>query len=179
MAGMGVRVISIRRLKNRAFAKVFTLFPDLAKRLIEAYRPWESEDIPWTPVEKSLDESTFAIVTTAGVHRRDQVPFNMHDKNGDPSYREIDGNVLIKDLMITHDYYDHSDADKDINIVFPIERLREFASEGIISKVAGTHYSFMGHILGPHVYSLMKIYAPDIAARLKSQKVDYVLMTPG
>ena len=81
--------------------------------------------------------------------------------------------------MITHDYYDHTDAEKDLNIVFPIERLREFASEGIISKAADTHYSFMGHIMGPHIYTLMEVNAPEVAARLKKQKVDYVLLTPG
>jgi D-proline reductase (dithiol) PrdB len=172
-------VLSIRRLKNRAIAKVITLFPDLAGVFIEAYKPWESEDIPWTPVKKRLDKSTVAIVTTSGVHRKDQTPFNMHDQNGDPSFREIDGNTPVQDLMITHDYYDHTDAEKDLNIVFPIERLRELASEGIISKVADTHYSFMGHIMGPHIYTLMEVNAPEVAARLKKQKVDYVLLTPG
>jgi D-proline reductase (dithiol) PrdB len=172
-------VLSIRRLKNRAIAKVITLFPTLAGGFIEAYKPWESEDIPWTPVKKRLDESTVAIVTTSGVHQKDQTPFNMHDQNGDPSFREIDGNTPVQDLMITHDYYDHTDAERDLNIVFPIERLREFASEGIISKVADTHYSFMGHIMGPYIYTLMEVNAPEVAARLKKQKVDYVLLTPG
>ena len=172
-------MLSIKRLKNRAIAKVITLFPALAGRFIEAYKPWESEDIPWTPVKKRLDGSTVAIVTTSGVHRKDQTPFNMHDQNGDPSFREINGNTPVQDLMITHDYYDHTDAEKDLNIVFPIERLREFASEGIISKAADTHYSFMGHIMGPYIYTLMEVNAPEVAVRLKKQKVDYVLLTPG
>lgn len=169
----------ITRLKNRVIAKVITSLPALAKGFIEAYKPWESEGIPWTTVEKPLAKSTVAIVTTAGVHRKDQQAFNMRDKIGDPSFREIDGNTTARDLMITHDYYDHTDAERDLNIVFPIERLREFASEGIISKVAETHYSFMGHIMGPHIYTLMEVNAPEVAARLKKQKVDYVLLTPG
>ena len=167
------------RLKNRVIAKVITSFPALARGFIEAYKPWESEDIPWTPVKKPLAESTVAIVTTAGVHRKDQKPFDMHDKNGDPSFREIGGNTHVQDLMITHDYYDHADAEKDLNIVFPIERLQEFASEGIIGKAADTHYTFMGHIMGPHIYTLMEVSAPEVAARMKKKEVDYVLFTPG
>ena len=81
--------------------------------------------------------------------------------------------------MITHDYYDHTDAGKDVNIVFPIERLQEFASEGIIGKVADTHYTFMGHIMGPHIYTLMEVSVPEIAAGLKKKGVDYVFLTPG
>ena len=72
-----------------------------------------------------------------------------------------------------------TDAEKDLNIVFPIERLREFVSEGIIGKVADAHYTFMGHILGPHIYTLMEVSAPEVAARLKKKEVDYVLLTPG
>jgi D-proline reductase (dithiol) PrdB len=169
----------ITRLKNMVIAKVITNLPALAKGFIEAYKPWESEGIPWTPVKKPLAESTVAIITTAGVHLKDQKPFNMHDKNGDPSFREIDGTTPVRDLMITHDYYDHTDAGKDINIVFPIERLQEFASEGIIGKMADAHYTFMGHILGPHIYTLLEVSAPEVAARLKKKEVDYVLLMPG
>jgi D-proline reductase (dithiol) PrdB len=172
-------MFSMRRLKNRVIAKMITSLPALAKGFIETYKPWESQDIPWTPAEKPLAESTVAIVTTAGVHRKDQKPFNMHDRNGDPSFREIDGNTPVRDLMITHDYYDHTDAGKDVNIVFPIERLQEFASEGIIGKVADTHYTFMGHIMGPHIYTLMEVSVPEIAAGLKKKGVDYVFLTPG
>jgi D-proline reductase (dithiol) PrdB len=167
------------RMKNRIIAKAITRFPRLARGFINAYTPGESTDIPWAPVRKSLKESTVALVTTAGVHRRDQTPFDMQDRNGDPTYREIAGTAHADELMITHDYYDHSDADKDINIVFPIERLREYADEGIIGRVAPSHYSFMGHILGEHITTLTRASALDVAARLKRERADCVLLTPG
>jgi D-proline reductase (dithiol) PrdB len=167
------------RLKNQIIAKIITRFPSLAKRFVDAYDPWKSTDIPWTPVTKSLETSTIAIVTTAGVQHRDQKPFNMTDHDGDPSYRAIDSRQPLLGLMITHDYYDHADADKDINIVFPIERLKEFEKEGIIGRVAGIHYGFMGHITGPHIPTLINTIAPEIAQRMKKDKVDIVLLTPG
>ena len=167
------------RLKNRAIAKLTTKFPSVARNFIDAYRPRESEDIPWSPVTRLLRDSKVAIITTAGVHHKDQTPFDMNDPDGDPTFREIDIRRPLSELMITHDYYDHSDADRDINIVFPIERLREFKSYGIIGRVADIHYGFMGHIDGRHIDTLIKEQAPEVARRIKADNVDVVLLTPG
>lgn len=171
--------MSLHRLKNRLIARVITAFPSLARGFIDAYHPWESDDVPWTAVTKPLAESKAALVTTSGVHHRDQKPFDMKDKNGDPTYRVIDGERPVADLMITHDYYDHADADKDINIVFPVERLREMASAGTIGSLARHHYSFMGHIDGPHIFTLVEETGPEVAEKLREDDVDVVLLTPG
>ena len=168
-----------RRTKNRVFAKVLTRFPLLADLLAGSYEPPESRGIPWTPVKKALRDSTLSVVTTAGVHDKDQKHFDMDDPKGDPTFRAIDITKPLTDLMITHDYYDHSDADKDINIIFPVERLREFEKEGVIGRLSDLHYSFMGHILSPHINTLMKITAPEVAKKLKTDRVDIVLLTPG
>ena len=119
------------------------------------------------------------MVTTSGVHQVDQRPFDMQVPHGDPSFRVIDGNRPISDLMITHDYYDHTDAEKDINIVFPIERLKELAADGVLGSVARYHYGFMGHITGRHIHTLVHRSAPEVARRLKEAGVDVVLLTPG
>jgi D-proline reductase (dithiol) PrdB len=171
--------MSTGRLKKRIIAKIITRFPLLAKRFIASYDPLRSLDVPWTPVTKALDGSTIAIVTTAGIHHVDQPPFDMKDREGDPSYRTIDFKRPLSDLRITHDYYDHADADRDINIVFPVERLKEFEREGLIGHVADHHYGFMGHILGRHIPALTEKIAPEIAKRLKQDRVDIVLLTPG
>jgi D-proline reductase (dithiol) PrdB len=158
---------------------MLTRFPSLAKGWIKAYSPWESEGMPWASVKKRLNECGVAIVTTAGVHHRDQPPFDMKDPFGDPSFRDILASWPVDDLTITHDYYDHSDADKDINVVFPVERLKELEGEGVIGYLSSTHYGFMGHIDGPHVRTLVEKTAPEIARRLKEKEADLVLLTPG
>jgi D-proline reductase (dithiol) PrdB len=172
-------VADFTRLKNKFIAKAATAFPPIGRLLSSSYHPSEQQGIPWTPPVKRLGESSISIVTTAGVHRKDQMPFDMKDQNGDPSSRVIDGALSPDDLMITHDYYDHKDADRDINIVFPIDRLREFAKAGLIKSVAPVHFSFMGHILGPHIRTLTEVTAPEAADRLKSEGADLVLLTPG
>jgi len=170
--------MDIARFKNRLIARIITRFPSLAKRFIASYEPWKAVDVPWTPVTKPLNKATIALVTTAGVHHRDQEPFDMKDRDGDPSYRIIDLKKTAPDLMITHDYYDHSDADRDINIVFPVERLKEFEREGLIGRLADVHYGFMGHITGRHRDTLVGKNAPEVAQALKNAKVDIVLLAP-
>jgi D-proline reductase (dithiol) PrdB len=160
-------------------AKITTRLPSVGKRLAERSSVFETEGMPWTPLRKPLAECKVAMVTTAGVHQRDQEPFDMHDRDGDPTFRVIDVSLPISDLIITHDYYDHSDADKDINIVFPIERLWELESEGVIGEVARFHYGLMGHVKNQNVQVLVKKSAPEVAQRLKSDDVDAVLLTPG
>ncbi len=169
----------LTRLKNRLFAKAATAFPSFGKVLSASYSPAEEKEVPWTPVAKRLAESVVSIVTTAGVHLKDQKPFDMRDPDGDPSSRLIRGGVSAGDLMITHDYYDHRDADRDINIVFPLDRMRELERPGIIGKFADVHFGFMGHVVGRHIRTLTEETAPEAAERLKSAGVDIVLLTPG
>lgn len=167
------------RIKNQLIAKVITRFPSLAQRFITAYQPWESgEPAPWTPVTKPLSECRVALVTTSGVHHKSQQPFDMQDSEGDPSFREIDKETISEDYLITHDYYDHSDAEKDLNIVFPLQRLGELQDEGIIGELASRHYSFMGHIDGHHIATLVNQSAQEVIEKLRQQAVDVVLLTP-
>ncbi len=170
----------LRRIKNRAIAKAAARSSSLSRLLIRSFRPSAIEDeIPWAPLSRPLSQCRVALVTTAGVHHVDQEPFDMADSNGDPSFRVIEAARPLDNLKITHDYYDHADADKDINVVFPIERLHEFAAQGIIGSVSDVHIGFMGHIVGQHVRTLTEKTAPEAARILKGAGVDVVLLTPG
>ncbi len=169
----------IDRIKNRLIAKVITRYPGLAQRFITAYQPWESgEAIPWTPIKKPLNECNLAVVTTSGIHHSGQDPFDMQDSEGDPSFRAINAATINGDYRITHDYYDHSDAEKDMNIILPLDRLRELQQEGVIDRLATTHYSFMGHIDGRHIATLIGRTARQVAESLRQDDIDVVLLTP-
>jgi D-proline reductase (dithiol) PrdB len=135
--------------------------------------------IPWSAVKKPLNECRVMLVTTAGVHHRTQPPFDMLDPMGDPALRIIDADAPADGLTITHDYYDHIDADKDINVVFPLQRLKEFLREGVIGGLTDIHLSFMGHIDGPHIKTLMEKTAPEAARLAVRAGADCVILTPG
>ena len=168
-----------RRLKEKIITRLFSRFPFLAERWAVSFEAVKSRDIPWTPFIKDLSECRVALVTTAGVHMKGQVPFDMNDEEGDSTFREIPVGVSTEDLMITHKYYDHSGADRDINIVFPIDRLRQLAASGDIKALAPRHYGVMGHIVGAKLKQLIEETAPLIAAGLKEDGADIVLLTPG
>jgi D-proline reductase (dithiol) PrdB len=170
--------MSIKTWKDRMFAKLLTRFPTLVEWWTKSHDFVNNVDIPWAPLLKDTRDSRIALVTTAGVHLRSQPPFDMEDKEGDPSIREIPAGAQIDDLMITHNYYDHRDADQDINVVFPIKRLEELEMEGIIGQVAPRHFSFMGHIVGRHIETLVNRTGPEVAKRLKADGVDIVFLTP-
>ncbi|NIO19364.1 MAG: hypothetical protein GTN76_01110, partial [Candidatus Aenigmarchaeota archaeon] len=166
--------MSVKTWKDRMFAKLFTRFPTLLDRWAKSHDFVNNVDIPWTPLLKDTRDSRIALVTTAGVHLRSQPPFDMEDKEGDPIFREIPAGAQIDDLMITHNYYDHRDADQDINVVFPIKRLEELEREGVIGQVAPRHFSFMGHIVGRYIETLVSRTGPEVAKRLKADSVDAV-----
>lgn len=167
------------RFKNRLIAAVITRFPSLADRIIDKIEPLAFDSTPWTPVTKPLSRSTVALVTTAGVHLSTDTPFDMSDSTGDPSFRVIPSTSATGELTITHDYYDHSDADRDVNIVFPIDRLREMAGEERIGKLAARFYGFMGHIEENHIERFVGESLPSIARMMKDDGVDVALIVPG
>lgn len=170
---------SFTQLKNRLIASFTSRFPALAHRIAGSYSPRSTAgEIPWTPLNKPIEQCRVALVTTAGIHHRAQPPFNMQDPDGDPTWRELDGTCLFDDFLITHDYYDHRDAERDPNIILPLDRLRELVAEGRLRALARIHYSFMGHIDKGHIATLVECTAPQVASRLKKDQVDLVLLTP-
>lgn len=133
--------------------------------------------VHWTPLRNPLKSCRVALVTTAGVHRKDQLRFNMEDPHGDPSFRELRGDVRCNELMVTHDHYNHADADRDINCVFPIDRVRELAAAGEIGEVSPLHFGMMGFITDPA--PLLERTAPYLAQALVAAGVDVAVFTPG
>ena len=170
--------MSVKTWKDKLLAKLLTRYPALVKKWAESNEFIVNLDIPWSILTKELNTCQIALVTTAGVHLRSQSPFDMKDKEGDPSFREIPSRVDPKDLTITHNYYDHRDADQDINVAFPMERLGDLESDGFIGKIAPQHFSFMGHITGHHINTLIHHTGPEVARTLKEDGTDIVFLTP-
>jgi D-proline reductase (dithiol) PrdB len=134
--------------------------------------------IPFTPFEGELAQASVALVTAAGVHRRDQPPFNIADELGDLTFRTIGGDAATAELMVTHHHYDHADADRDPNVVFPLDVLRDLAAAAVIGAVAKEHVGFMGYTT-----QLRRMYeetAPEIAERIdRESRPDVVVLTGG
>jgi D-proline reductase (dithiol) PrdB len=135
--------------------------------------------VPFTPFDGDLSKATIAIVTAGGVHHRhDQEPFNILDDLGDLSYRVINPEIEVADLMVTHNHYEHFDADEDINVVFPLGILRQLQAEGFIGGIAKKHIGFMGYTM--RLKDLYEQTAPQIAEEIdKGSRADVVVLTGG
>ena len=134
--------------------------------------------VPFTPLDRELSKSTIALVTAAGVHRKDQTPFNIAAELGDLTFRIISGDAQTSDLMVTHHHYDHADADQDVNVVFPLDILRELHAEGFIGGVAKQHIGYMGYTM--QLKQMYEETAPAIAEEInKRSRADAVVLTGG
>lgn len=126
------------------------------------------------PANKPREKCRVALITTGGIHLKNQVPFT--PKNGDHSFRLIPRNTLQTDLTVTHGHYDETDVRADVNCLLPMDRLEELVAEGFVASAAN-HISFMGYI--PDVGPLVKETAPEAARILVEDGVDIVVLTPG
>lgn len=127
--------------------------------------------VPWAPLRKSLPESTVVLISTGGVHLRSDRPFNL---NGDPTFRVIPKDAQRADLAISHQAYDRTDALRDINLVFPIERLRELEADQVIGRLAEEHYGF--GLMGSAKRLMPAI--KEVARRISESGADLVLLVP-
>lgn len=143
-------------------------------------RPYSGK-IPWTPLSKSIKETTFALVTTAGISLKTDTPFDMEREKtepawGDPSYREIPRTATEKDIEVSHLHINTDYIKQDINVILPLTRFEEFEKEGLIGKLAPTCYSYYGFQLDPTI--LLNETMPKVAGRMRQENVEAVLLTP-
>lgn len=141
----------------------------------------EAGVIPFTPLRKPLSECTVALLSTAAIALRDDLPFDQEGERrnpwwGDPSYRMIPLGSTEKDVRLYHLHIDPRFAEADLDVVLPMRRLQELAGEGMIGRPAPTHYSTMGYILEPE--ELVTKTAPAIAERMRSEGVDAAALIP-
>ena len=167
-----------KRLKNQTFAKVYTKIPSLVDLYAKQADLVVHTTTPFAPLKKPLAKCRISLLTTGGIHTKNQKPFDMTDKRGDPSYRELPSAITLEQLTITHDYYNHADALADANLVLPIEPLRQLLKQGAIGSIGPRFFSFMGHTMGDHLKTLIQETAPEVASALISDGVEAAFLTP-
>ena len=140
----------------------------MREELIELECP-EFKDDPWVTAP-ALADCRVAVISTAGLQRRGDRPFEL----GTADYRVILGETVAEDLIMSHvsTNFDRTGFLRDLNVVFPIDRLREMARDGEIGSVGAYHYAFMG-ATPPMAHAEI---AKDLAGAMKGDKVDGVLL---
>lgn len=158
-------------------------FLDFATR--QVMKAWagrqEPGPVPFTPLPKPLAECTVALLSTAGVARNDDRPFDQEGERqnpwwGDPSFRTIPLGTTERDIRLYHLHIDPRFGEADLDVVLPMRRLAELAADGVVGRPAATHYSTMGYILD--ATELVGTTAPTIAERMRAERVDAAALVP-
>ncbi len=140
------------------------------------------EPIPWAPVTKPLSRSKVALLSTAGLSMKGDVPFDMdleraNPLRGDSSWRRIRADATSESVDVNHLHIDTGYIVRDLNVALPLDRLRELVAEGAVGAMADTHYSIMGY-QGNDTSVLENESAPAIAAAMSAEQVDLALLAP-
>lgn len=127
----------------------------------------------WVQNSKPLNTKRIALITTAGLHYRDNEAFQFSDA----TFRPIPNGEDAGNLVMSHSSanFDRSGFQEDVNLVFPLDRFKELVADNTIGSLATIHYSFMGAGLLPEVYEKT---VRSLAALLKQDDVDAVFITP-
>lgn len=155
----------------------------LVKKLVRTWIKLEPQrDIPWTPLSKPLEESTVALLSSAGLALKSDQPFDQEGERqnpwwGDPSFRLLPSDAQSNDIELYHLHISNKVVERDINTLIPLERLLELQKEGSVGQAAPHHYSYMGYILQPQV--LLEETLPAMIEQMKQDQVDVVLLVPG
>ena len=138
-------------------------------------------EVPWTPLAKPLNESTVAMLSSAGLALASDRPFDQEGERrnpwwGDPSFRVIPRDASERDVRVYHLHINNRHTEQDLNCTLPLTRLRELEQAGEIGRSAPSHYSTMGYVLDPT--ELLESSTPEMIRRMQSEQVDVVLLAP-
>ncbi len=132
--------------------------------------------VPLAPLRRPLREARLTFVSTAGVQPKGTLPFDVVHPIGDYTYRAVPSNSSPADLEIHQLKYPTDGAHRDLNVIFPIERLQELRDEGVIGALTDSFFSFIGYNMDPGL--LERTLAEDIADAVEDQLADLALLSP-
>ena len=132
--------------------------------------------VPLAPLNKPLSECRVCFVSTSGVQPKTSLPFDTVHPVGDYTFRQVPSDSRPEDLEIHQLKYPTFGAREDLNVIFPIERLQEFAQEGVVGSLTENFYTFIGYNMDPE--RLQNTLAKNLAAAIAKEKPDAVIAAP-
>ncbi len=151
---------------------------------------WAYDESPFTQLDKPLSESRLVLITSTGhfVAGEDPEPFGVENMTqeeavnrigdfvkAEPTLTAIPMDISRDELRVRHGGYDIRGVQADPNVAFPVDRLREFAGEGLIGELVSNAYSFVG---AAAQLRILNHAGPKWVDLLKAQDVDAALLVP-
>jgi len=136
----------------------------------------KEDAVPLARLRQPLAEARLAFVSSAGVQPRGTLPFDVVHPVGDYTFRRVPATASPADLAIHQLKYPTDGARRDLNVIFPIERLRELAAAGVLGGLTPQFFSFIGYNMDPE--RLERTLAEDLADAVQAVGADIALLCP-
>jgi D-proline reductase (dithiol) PrdB len=148
--------------------------PEASRKGLLALPVQANDTAPFVKPSRPLAGSRLALVTTAGLHRRRDALFIP----GEQAFRVLPVDTPAADIVQSHTSigFDRTALLRDLNVTFPIDRVRELVARGALGGLAPNAYSFMGALRD--VSRLAAESGPAVARRLHDEGADVALLTP-
>lgn len=124
--------------------------------------------VPQARLANPLAASRLTLVSSCGVHLKIDRPLDVCHPFGDFRFMRVPSGAKHDDLIIHQLKYPHDDADLDVNVIFPIERLQELCEEGRLGCLTPNFFSFIGYNMDPEKFE--RTVAVGIAEAVVEQK---------
>lgn len=147
---------------------------------------FQYDTFPWAPLTKRLNQVRLTLVSTGGLFVAGQDPLGSNGMTqeeailriqeflrGDPALATIPRNTPTHLLRVRHPGYDIRGAQRDYNVVFPLDHLKALQAEAVVGHLADEMYSFVG---ATSQLRLLTEHAPKWAHHLKDQGVEAALL---
>jgi D-proline reductase (dithiol) PrdB len=125
------------------------------------------------PLRKPVAESTIGMFVSCGAQLADDPPLL---ETEDITFRLLPRDAPTDRLVVSHKTLVRKWALEDLNVAYPIDRMKELEREGTFKRLAHTNVSMVGSI--ERYTELLEQTVPQIKAVFDSQGVDLVLMLP-
>ncbi len=136
----------------------------------------KEEAVPLTRLAKPLAAARLTFVSSAGVQPRGTLPFDVVHPVGDYTFRRVPATASPADLEIHQLKYPTDGARRDLNVIFPLQRLQELAAEGMVGELTPSFFSFIGYNMDPE--RLERTLAEDLAAAVVADGAEAALLCP-
>jgi D-proline reductase (dithiol) PrdB len=126
-----------------------------------------------TPLRKSIAKSKIGMFVSCGAQLPEDPPLA---ETEDLSFRLLPRDVPLSELVISHKTAVRKWAEEDLNVAYPLDRMKELEAEEVIGGLAHTAVSMVGSI--QRFTELLDKTVPAIKQVYDSQGVDLVLLFP-
>jgi D-proline reductase (dithiol) PrdB len=137
----------------------------------------EPGPVPFARLPKPASELRVALLTTASLHLKGDVPFRaLEERFGDTSFRVIPRGAKPADLDLDAPYVDRRHVPEDPEVALPLLALESLHRDGLSGAPAARHASVSGGLVRP--YPGLAETSERLAAMFHDDGAEAVLLFP-